>query len=616
MKHTLKQYTVSVLLVLAGAATHVHGQQKDSTRTYFDATKEALSKRYRHPDAVPFDSAWKKNIYISLFGGMDKILPRGNADFSTGPVGGIAAGILLSPSHSLRMSLLGGTFSRRIDNERLVRFGVQADYLLNITSYTSGYNPGRLFEVSTVAGIGYQYSSLLGKAEHAGELHLGLQLKLHPTPHVDFYLEPRASILTDGIDHSYQKNWHKYDVTYGATLGINYRFKAWAPFGKVRILEGDSFWDNTFISFAAGGQLQASRLTDEIGATNSIGPHFSLSAGKWLLPAFGLRLSAFTSGDTWHKKVIAATETAPQEEFYEMSSYVGGRLEGMLNMMYFFNGHNLDAPFSINLLAGGELGYIRKENGYYPAKGGYTGFTGGVQFKYAVSDNIAFFIEPRTTMASYSMKTSEKYEDRYVARKYTDNLFNLNIGIEVSRANLEKRLERSLNRELFKPSFFVSGAVGFATPIQVKRYALKRYFDYQVMIAVGRVFTPLSSLRLGADFGPFSTDLKEGAQKYDMASGSLDYMLNLTNLMAGYDPERKYDIQLFAGVVASMRLKQENRFFIGGEAGLQAAYRVSSRFNVFLEPKIRVYGKELLMQDNVQGKDVMMSLHAGTSFSF
>ena len=101
-----------------------------------------------------------------------------------------------------------------------------------------------------------------------------------------------------------------------------------------------------------------------------------------------------------------------------------------------------------------------------------------------------------------------------------------------------------------------------------------------------------------------------------MASGSLDYMLNLTNLMAGYDPERKYDIQLFAGVVASMRLKQENRFFIGGEAGLQAAYRVSSRFNVFLEPKIRVYGKELLMQDNVQGKDVMISLHAGTSFSF
>lgn len=150
----------------------------------------------------------------------------------------------------------------------------------------------------------------------------------------------------------------------------------------------------------------------------------------------------------------------------------------------------------------------------------------------------------------------------------------------------------------------------------MKRYEPKRNFNYQAMIAAGRTFTPLSSLRFAADFGPFSAELKGKAIEYNMASGSLDYMLNLTNLMTGYDPERKYDVQLFAGIVASMRLKQDNRFFIGGEAGLQTSYQVSRRFKVFLEPKIRFYGKELLMQDNVQGRDVMMSLHAGTSFSF
>ena len=87
--------------------------------------------------------------------------------------------------------------------------------------------------------------------------------------------------------------------------------------------------------------------------------------------------------------------------------------------------------------------------------------------------------------------------------------------------------------------------------------------------------------------------------------------------MTGYDPERKYDVQLFAGIVASMRLKTGQPFFlVGGEAGLQTSYQVSRRFKVFLEPKIRFYGKELLMQDNVQGRDVMMSLHAGTSSLF
>lgn len=589
---------------------------KDTVSTGFDATRQMFQKRYQHPDAVPFDTLWKNNVYISLFGGMDKMIPRGNTDFNTGPAGGIAASWQFAPAHALRASLLAGNFSRKIDNETLMRFGLQADYLLNVSSYVNGYNPGRIFEFLTVAGVGYQLSSLAGRTEHVADLHLGFQLKLHPTAHVDFYLEPRFTIMSDGIDHSFQKNWHKYDMTYGATVGMNYRLKAWKPFGKIRILEGNRFLDNTFVSVAAGGQLQASRLTSEIGLVNSVGPHISLSAGKWLIPAFGLRLSGFKSSDTWHKKVTASSASSAGEEFYEMSAYAGGRLEGMLDATYFFNGRQVNPKFSVNVLAGGELGYILKENGYRPAKGGYTGFTGGVQLKYRLFGDVSLFVEPRTSLASYSLKTSEKEEGRYVAKKFTDNLYSINVGIEIRRADEENRMAHSLNRELFRPSFFVSGAIGFSTPIQMKRYELKRYFGYQAMINAGRIFTPLSSLRLGADYTPLSTDLKGETVKYDMASGSLDYMLNLTNLMTGYDPERKYDIQLFAGVVASVRMQHESRFFIGGEAGLHTSYRVSRRFKVFLEPKIRIYGKELLMQDNVQGSDIMMSLNAGTSFSF
>ncbi len=591
-------------------------QPQDTTRIGFDATQQMFQKRYQHPDAVPFDTLWKNNAYVSLFFGLDKMIPRGHTGFNMGPIAGIAAGWQFAPSHSVRVALLAGNLARKIDNETLQRFGLQADYLLNITSFTNGYNPGRVFEFSTLAGIGYQYSSLAGSAEQVFELHGGVQLKLHPTAHVDFYIEPRFTLMSDGIDHSNRGNWRKYDMSYGAVVGMNYRFKAWAPFGKMRTLEGDSFLDNTFVSIAGGGQFQASRLTDEVGLTKSIGPHFSLSAGKWLLPAFGLRLSGFTSGDTWHKKVIAATDEHAAEEFYEMSTYLGGRLEGMLDATYFFNGHQLDPLFSVNVLAGGEVGYIKKENGYHPAKGMYAGFTGGLQLKYRLFDDVSLFVEPRTTMASYSLKTNEKEQGRYIARKYTDNLFNINVGIEVRRAGEENRMARSLYREDFKPSFFVSGSAGFATPMQVKRYSPKRYFDYQLMASAGRVFTPLSSVRIGADWGPFSVDRKEGATKYDMASGSLDYMLNLTNLMTGYDPERKYDVQLIAGAVASMRLKQDNRLFIGGEAGVQASYRVSRRFHVFVEPMLRIYGKELLMQNNVQGKDIMMSLRAGTGFSF
>lgn len=109
--------------------------------------------------------------------------------------------------------------------------------------------------------------------------------------------------------------------------------------------------------------------------------------------------------------MIAPSASAAGEEFYEMSAYAGSRLEGMLDATYFFNGRQLDPKFSINVLAGGELGYIQKENGYRPAKGGYTGFTGGLQLKYRLFGDVSVFLEPRASMASYSLKTNEKKRD-------------------------------------------------------------------------------------------------------------------------------------------------------------------------------------------------------------
>lgn len=587
----------------------------------FDATQKAFQDRYKYPDAVPFDSLWKNNISFSLFAGMDKFIPRGDGDFNTGPVYGIGMNWRFARSHTLRGSFQFGKFGRKIDNEMLTRLGLQADYLFNITSSIKGYNPGRLFEVSALAGIGYQFASFLGKNEHAADLNLGLQLKLHPTPNVDFYIEPRFTFLSDGIDHSDQKNWHKYDMTYGAVVGVTYHLKAWKPFGGIKMFEEDSMWDNTFISFSGGGQFQLSKLTNELGITKAFGPHYSISAGKWLIPGFALRLSAFKSADTWHSKILDSGE-----KIYEMSTYAGGRLEGMVNIMHFINRKETPSNFSINLLAGGELGVIKKENGFDPAKGGYTGFTGGMQFKYRLFEDFSIFLEPRITMASFTLKTNKKEEGRYKAEKYTDNLFSLNLGVEMDYANKEKRLARSLNLEEFTPSFFASAGVGFGIPQQMKRFQLKRYFDYQAMIGGGYIMTPLSTVRATGDFGPYSIDLKTKAVKYNMASVALDYMFNVTNLMMVYDPERKFDAQFLAGVVGSMRLKpsvevadeelNKSKFFLGVEFGTHLSYKIFDRFKVFVEPKLRLYSKELLLQSNLQGMDMMSMMHIGTTYTF
>jgi len=616
-------HKITACILLTWLAFPAMAQQKDQKG--FDATEQAFQRRFKYPDEVPFDTVWKNNISFSIFAGMDRFIPRGPGDFNTGPVVGLGVNWRFAPVHTVRAAFQYGRFGRKIDNEMLSRLGIQADYLLNITSFMKGYNPGRLFEVSAMAGLGYQFASFLGKKEHAADLHLGVQLKLHPTSQMDFYLEPRVSFLTDGIDHSDQLNWHKYDITYGAVVGMTYHIKPWKPFGGIEMLNGEEILDNTFVSMAGGGQFQISKLTNELGLTKAIGPHISLSAGKWLIPAFGLRMSVFKSADTWHQKTLESGDV-----IYEMSTYMGGRLEGMLNVMNLFpRKEEEEAPkFSLNLLAGGEVGSIKKENGFDPAKGGYTGFTGGLQFKYRLFDDMSIFLEPRVTMATFTLKTSKKVEGKFLAEKFTDNLFSLNMGIEFGRSNEEMRMARSINEDDFRPSLFVSAGAGFGMPIQMKRFQLKNYLDYQGMVAAGYNFTPISAARVSGDFGPYSIDLKSGPLKYNMATVGVDYLLNIGNLMMGYDPYRKYDVQFLVGAVGSMRMKpsreiededmNKSKLFIGAELGTNISYRILDQLNlkVFLEPKVRFYSKELLQQSSIQGVDMMTMMHLGATYTF
>lgn len=602
----------------------LHAQQRDTLGTGFDATDAAFQKRYRYPDAVPFVKGWKENLSVSIFGGMDKLAPRGDADFSMGPLGGVALQWQYAPSHALRASLLAGTFARRVDNELLKRFGLQVDYLFNITSYTKGYNLGRMVEWLLMGGLGYQYTMMDGNGQGAPDLHMGVQLKFHPTSNVDFYIEPRVSLLGDGIDQSSKKNWHRYDVAYGATAGMTFRFKAWKPFGGDNRLEGDKLADNLFVDMAAGAQFQSSKLTSEIGVMKSMGPHYALSVGKWLIPSVALRLSAFKSADTWHQKVIEATETTEGDAYYEMSTYVGGRLEAMFNVMGLFRREE-PARFAFSLLAGGELGSIKKENGKTPAKGGYTGFTGGLQLKYKLRDDFSLFVEPRTTMASFSLKTYEVLDGRRVAKRFTDNLFSINVGVEIQRANEEQRTARSLYREEFRPSFFVLAGGGFTNALQVRRYELKRRFQYMGMGGAGYRFSPVHAFRLTADYSPLSIDMKGGVVDYKTASGTADYLLNVGNWLMGYDPERAYDVTFLAGVVGTLRsgasratsdeeLNKRKTLF-GFESGLQLAFRINRQFHIFVEPKLRIYGEGLLKQSSIQKRDMMMSLAVGTHYT-
>jgi len=649
-------------------------QEPDTVPSTFNAAEYALQKRYRRPGTVPFNKKDRKaNTFISLGGGMEMMSNWGEEEFEPGITAVFGATHRFTATNAVRANLLMGSFVRKADNEKLNRIGLQADYLFNISASTAGYNPGRFFELLSIVGVGYQMSSLEGVKKHVGEAHVGMQLKIHPSPHMDFFIEPRLTILTDGIDHSLQ-NRHKYDLVYGGMIGMSYHLKGWKPFGKnIKLLKGDHLLDNTFISMAYGTQFQSSELTKELGITKSMAPVMTLSVGKWMMHQFALRASLFHGSDTWHQKVLEPVVDSEGEilqegdVFYEGARYMGGRLEAMFNPIYYLAD---SSRFSANILAGIEMGQMKKYNHQRTASGGYSGLTGGLQLKYRFTDDLALFVEPRVTFADYSMKSGEKYKDKYITKNYTDKLFSVSLGVEWRRADEDTRLARSWNNALFEPYYFAGGAVGLSAPIQMKRYELKNSYGYQAAAHIGRVVSPLSAFRLGGDFGSLTVDIKGGTKKYNLATISLDYMLNVTNLMTGYEPKRKLEAELFAGLVATMRMKpslpkpdvpevpeepeqpetpEENPddaigftrnetveqptekvdnpayteddlnksgFHVGGQVGLQLSYKLTPQIKLYIEPKMRFYGKELLMHNNVNGMDVMMSVQLGASYRF
>lgn len=660
----------------------VVAQEPDTVPSRFNAAEYALQKRYRRPGTVPFEKKdWKANTFISLMGGMDMLSNWGEEEFEPGIMAGASLTHRFTATNAVRGTLMMGNFTRKADNEKLSRIGLQADYIFNITASTSGYNPGRFFELLSVVGLGYQMASLEKTRKHVGEAHIGMQLKIHPNPHMDFFIEPRLSFLTDGIDHSLQ-NRHKYDIAYGGMIGLSYHLKGWKPFGKnIKLLEGDGFLDNTFISMAYGGQFQSSELTKELGITKSMAPVMTLSVGKWMMHQLALRASLFHGSDTWHQKVIEPIVDSEGEileegdSFYEGARYMGGRIEAMFNPIHYIND---SSRFSANILAGIEMGQMKKYNHRRTASGGYSGLTGGLQLKYRFTDDLALFVEPRATFADYSMKSGEKYQGKYITKNYTDKLFSVSLGVEWRRADEGTRMGRSWNKDLFEPYYFAGGAIGLSTPIQMKRYELKNSYGYQAAAHIGRVISPLSAFRLGGDFGPLTVDIKGGTKKYNLATISLDYMLNVTNLMTEYEPDRKWEAEIFAGLAATMRMKpslpkpdvpetpeapevpeipedtpkdpigftratedgepnvptndstngkvdnpayteddlNKSGFHFGAQVGMQLSYKLTPKIKLYIEPKMRFYGKELLMHNNVSGMDVMMSMQLGASYRF
>ena len=142
--------------------------QQDSTavndtvggKKFFNALDYSMQKRYRPKNMVFANNKWTDNTFVGIDMGVESFLNREGSEMGLYKIFSAGYGKMFTPVHGARVNLNGGWALHKRTSDSYMRVGLQASHLFNITAYMKGYNPSRIFELSTVLGLGYTYSKM------------------------------------------------------------------------------------------------------------------------------------------------------------------------------------------------------------------------------------------------------------------------------------------------------------------------------------------------------------------------------------------------------------------------------------------------------------------------
>lgn len=110
---------------------------------------------------------------------------------------------------------------------------------------------------------------------------------------------------------------------------------------------------------------------------------------------------------------------------------------------------------------------------------------------------------------------------------------------------------------------------------------------YSVGAHFGGWFTPVHGLRFTGDYGRASFHSGDGT--YGIVKA--DYMMNLSSLLYGYDPNRKFELITGTGLMYQHTvLNGKHGNNIGAAASLQMRFNLTKSFYMFVEPEMAVLG--------------------------
>lgn len=460
---------------------------------------------------------------------------------------GLSVGDWLTPVHGLKLGVNLGL--RDETGARKNMFGgVTFDYMMNLSSLAHGFNPYRKFDFVGVAGLEYQRRVKPSAANVFGG-HLGLQVRYNFNPTTFIYIEPRVSMFSDGVNT--RTSWQKYDWEGSLMVGLGYSLSPIANRFRAT-LDNQYAFDNTFYGFNIGGNVLADPNLKSI--KSNIGANGSMYIGTWASTISGWRFmataGAFGLKNHGHPKFAAA------------------EIDYLLNINSVFNGYNPERRFNTNLILGPALGVTSRTSTSL-----HLGAAVGMQGVIDLTSNLQMVIEPKALIFNREFAHSGR-------RANILGSFNIGFQYRIGRFKdnfTDYDFAAATEDYLASKKFFLTAGAGSI-------YRDSSWTDNLTgWVGVGRWFSPVSAWRITAGADYFRT-----VPKFADVTLNADYMLSLSSMFAGYNPDRVFDLLLIGGIHGGgARYSGKFHPVAGFQAGLQARFNVSERIDLFIEPQIK-----------------------------
>ena len=611
----------------------------------FNALRFVLDSRHRFKGDRYVRGDFWNNTFIDMGGGVGGFYHNTNAASFTPTLSlRLGVGKVVSPMVSFRLGFekawaYSHASTTVYNTNQYNSYGGYVDFLYNFSNYLLGYRPERPFNVSGILGLGIQTASLhswnnadmtaVGASTSGAALdgHVGVQFKFFASPYASIALEPYFKVATKklnllanpgysdpdfsyGVNFAYQWNFAK-QLSYMANAGIfqkhfNNQKRYMLDNGQLQHLRYPMFFDYSFGPMYVGKSYN-------LALRNTRGFDALAAVGWWLAPAAGVRAGVHVTNGDWKQGSIGNDDT----KF--LIGTRGVNVDFLFNPFGFKRHYNWDAPVGMNLLAGYELGGMKKTAaslcGSY--EGNYTAFRFGGQLWMKLTNDLRLTLEPTyMQIEHYNGNLNRERYDEYAVKLGLSLLFR-DKGIRNYRDVEPDSVLNTVQR-----GYFLGLGLGWNNTVWDWRF--KGYQHDLLKNAVlfgGYRFNKIHGIRLQAEWmkevQAFFDSYGSGIEKftYNNYLLSTDYQINLFNAMAGYDPLRRWNVYVYAG--PTLLLGDGGAAFAANVGGM-VTYNITPNLSLFYSHTVYRMPKTRYPHHMVYSRDGIFTnnLNVGIMYNF